>query len=66
MVAEWITADSGLGFYVIDQTVQYQTQLVWAGILVATAAGVAFFTIVTLIERRVIPWSDTEVVASAV
>jgi NitT/TauT family transport system permease protein len=66
MVAEWITADSGLGFYVIDQTVAYQTQLVWAGILVATLAGVAFFTIVTLIERRVIPWSETEVLASGV
>jgi NitT/TauT family transport system permease protein len=66
MVAEWITADSGLGFYVINQTVAYQTQLVWAGILVATLAGVTFFTIVTLIERRVIPWSDPEAVASGV
>lgn len=58
MVAEWITADSGLGFYVINQTVNYQTELVWAGILVATAAGVAFFTLVTAIEKRVIPWHD--------
>jgi NitT/TauT family transport system permease protein len=62
MVAERITADSGLGFYVINQTVAYQTQLVWAGILVATLAGVAFFTVVTLIERRVIPWQEPEAV----
>jgi NitT/TauT family transport system permease protein len=63
MVAEWITADSGLGFYVINQTVAYQTELVWAGILVATLAGVCFFTAVSLIERRMIPWSDPEAVA---
>lgn len=58
MVAEWITADSGLGFYVITQTVNYQTELVWAGILVATAAGVCFFSLVAAIEKRVIPWHD--------
>jgi ABC-type nitrate/sulfonate/bicarbonate transport system permease component len=66
MVAEWITADSGLGFYVINQSVAYQTELVWAGILVATLAGVAFFTLVTVIERRVIPWSEPEEVAGGV
>ena len=66
MVAEWITADSGLGFYVINQSVAYQTELVWAGILVATLAGVAFFTLVSVIERRVIPWSEPEEVAGGV
>ena len=65
MVAEWITADSGLGFYVINQTVAYQTELVWAGILVATLAGILFFTFVSVLERWVVPWSDPEV-ASAV
>jgi NitT/TauT family transport system permease protein len=66
MVAEWITADSGLGFYVINQSVAYQTELVWAGILVATLAGVGFFTLVSVIERRVIPWSEPEEVAGGV
>jgi ABC-type nitrate/sulfonate/bicarbonate transport system permease component len=66
MVAEWITADSGLGFYVINQSVAYQTELVWAGILVATLAGVGFFTFVSVIERRVIPWSEPEEVAGGV
>jgi NitT/TauT family transport system permease protein len=62
MVAEWITADAGLGFYVINQSVAYQTELVWAGILVATLAGVGFFTLVTLIERRLVPWAEPEAV----
>ena len=66
MVAEWITADSGLGFYVINQSVAYQTELVWAGILVATLAGVGFFTLVSVIERYVIPWSEPEEVAGGV
>jgi hypothetical protein len=33
---------------------------------VATLAGVGFFTLVSVIERRVIPWSEPEEVAGGV
>jgi NitT/TauT family transport system permease protein len=60
MVAEWIASDQGLGFYVVQQTALYRTELVWAGIVVATIAGIAVFAAVGLLERLIIPWHVEE------
>jgi ABC-type nitrate/sulfonate/bicarbonate transport system permease component len=60
MIAEWITAARGLGYYIVDMQVRYRTELVWAGIVTATLTGVALFTIVTLVERRLLRWHDAE------
>ncbi len=56
MIAEWLTAFQGLGFYIIDQAVRFRSVNVWAGILVATVAGVLLFSIVAFVEKRVIRW----------
>lgn len=56
MVAEWIASDEGLGFFVVEQTAFYKTEVVWAGIVVATAAGITLFAAIGLLERLVIPW----------
>ena len=56
MVAEWIASDQGLGFFVVQQTAFYKTEVVWAGIVVATAAGIALFAAIGLVERLAIPW----------
>jgi NitT/TauT family transport system permease protein len=56
MIAEWLTATQGLGQYIIDESVRFRSDNVWAGILLATLASVALFTAVTLVERRVIHW----------
>lgn len=56
MIAEWLTGFQGLGYYIIDQSVRFRSVNVWAGILVATAAGVFLFSLVALVERRVISW----------
>jgi ABC-type nitrate/sulfonate/bicarbonate transport system permease component len=58
MIAEWLTAARGLGYYIVDMQVRYRTDLVWAGLVTATLTGVALFTIVTLIEHRVIRWHE--------
>jgi NitT/TauT family transport system permease protein len=60
MIAEWLTAARGLGYYIVDMQVRYRTDLVWAGLVTATLTGVALFTIVSLVERRVIRWHDSE------
>ena len=60
MIAEWLTAARGLGYYIVDMQVRYRTDLVWAGLVTATLTGVALFTIVTLVERRVIRWQWDE------
>jgi ABC-type nitrate/sulfonate/bicarbonate transport system permease component len=59
MVAEWIASDQGLGFFVVQQTAFYKTEVVWAGIVVATAAGIALFAVIGAIERFAIPWYES-------
>jgi ABC-type nitrate/sulfonate/bicarbonate transport system permease component len=60
MVAEWLTASQGLGQYVINESVRFRSDNVWAGILVATLASVLLFSIVTFAERRVIHWHQVD------
>ena len=60
MIAEWLTAAHGLGYYIVDMQVRYRTDLVWAGLVTATLTGVVLFTIVTLVERRVVRWHDSD------
>jgi NitT/TauT family transport system permease protein len=56
MIAEWLAADRGLGYYIIDMQVRFRTELVWAGIMVATLTSVALFTVVTIVERILVGW----------
>lgn len=58
MIAEWLTAAQGLGYYIIDMQVRFRTELVWAGILVATITSVGLFTLVTIVERRLVRWHE--------
>ena len=60
MIAEWLTAARGLGYYIVDMQVRYRTDLVWAGLVTATLTGVVLFTIVTLVERRAVRWHDSD------
>ena len=60
MIAEWLTASQGLGQYVINESVRYRTDKVWAGILVATLASVLLFSLVTFAERRLIHWHQVD------
>ncbi len=56
MIAEWLTASQGLGQYIINESVRFRSDNVWAGILVATLGSVLLFAIVTFVERRAIQW----------
>jgi NitT/TauT family transport system permease protein len=60
MVAEWLTGDRGLGFFVVDSASRFRIDLVWAGIVTATILAVLAFSLVTLVESRVIRWHDSE------
>jgi NitT/TauT family transport system permease protein len=60
MIAEWLTAAHGLGYYIVDMQVRYRTDLVWAGLVTATITGVVLFTVVSLVERRAVRWHDSE------
>lgn len=54
LVAEWTTSSSGLGFFIVSQAALYDTNLVWAGIVVATVLAAAAFVLVVAVERVVL------------
>jgi NitT/TauT family transport system permease protein len=45
-----------LGTFIANEASQIRFRSSWSGILVASAFGILFYTVVTLIERVVLPW----------
>jgi len=56
IVGEFIQADQGLGYALLQANAVLNTKLGFAAIIVLAAVGVAMFAIVDMIERRLIPW----------
>lgn len=57
IVAEWIGAQEGLGYLIIQATYNFDTPLLYATMIMASFVAVAFFTIVIVAERLVVTWS---------
>ena len=56
IISEWIGGDSGLGYYLQVANGDLKTDLSLAIIMVLAALGLIFFGLVTLAERKLIPW----------
>jgi NitT/TauT family transport system permease protein len=56
VVAEWIGADTGLGYLVIISTYEFRTGLLYATMAVGSFVALAFFGLVVLVERSVVRW----------
>lgn len=56
IVGEFIQADQGLGYALLQANAVLNTKLGFAAIIVLAAVGVVMFVIVDVIERRMIPW----------
>ncbi|WP_320244849.1 ABC transporter permease [Mesorhizobium vachelliae] len=54
IVGEWIGSDKGLGALIIQATFNYQSDRLYAAIVLSSSLSIALFCIVVLIERRVI------------
>jgi NitT/TauT family transport system permease protein len=52
VVGEWIGSNQGLGAVIIQSTFNYQAERLFAAVIVAALSGLAFFGVVTLVERR--------------
>ena len=52
VVGEWIGSNQGLGAVIIQSTFNYQAERLFAAVVVAALSGLAFFGVVTLVERR--------------
>jgi NitT/TauT family transport system permease protein len=56
IVGEFFSSQGGLGFFMNHALVTYQIPVAWAIMIIAGAAGVVMFLLVSLVERLVIPW----------
>ncbi|CDX59776.1 ABC transporter, permease protein [Mesorhizobium plurifarium] len=56
IVGEWIGSDKGLGALIIQATFNYQSDRLYAAIMLSSSLSIALFCLVVLIERRIIKY----------
>jgi NitT/TauT family transport system permease protein len=56
VVAEFLGADSGLGYLLLRANGDINTKLLFAILIVLCIMGMVFFMLVGFIEKRIIPW----------
>jgi NitT/TauT family transport system permease protein len=56
IVGEFVGANRGLGYVILQSQGTYNTPRVFAAILLLTVIGIVFYQIVDLIERKAMPW----------
>lgn len=62
VVAEWIGANQGLGYVIVQATFNYRTAELYAAMVVTSLFATVFFALVGLAERLIVRW-DAEVVS---
>jgi putative hydroxymethylpyrimidine transport system permease protein len=56
VIGEWVGAQKGLGFLMIQSNARLQVDLVFASILWLTAMGLTMWWLVGVLERKIIKW----------
>jgi NitT/TauT family transport system permease protein len=54
IVGEWIGSDKGLGALIIQATFNYQSDRLYAAIVLSSSLSIAIFCMVVLLERRIV------------
>lgn len=57
VVAEFVNADAGLGYFIITSTAFFQTPLAYAALIILSLMGIILFQLVVVAERVFFPWS---------
>lgn len=57
VIGEWVGAQQGLGFLMIQSNARLQTPLVFAAILWLAAMGLILWTLVGMLEKKIITWN---------
>ncbi|WP_226576289.1 ABC transporter permease [Acuticoccus sediminis] len=57
VVAEFVNADAGLGYFIISSTAFFETGLAYAALIILSLMGIVLFQIVVVAERVLFPWS---------
>ena len=56
-IGEWVGAQEGLGFVVIQSSAQILTARLFAALMLLSIMGIILFVLVVLLERVVVPWN---------
>ncbi|MDO7906784.1 ABC transporter permease [Paenibacillus sp. JX-17] len=56
VIAEWMGADQGIGYYMNLQKSGYRTDLVFAAVFIIVALSLLLFGLIALLEKGVIRW----------
>ncbi|MDR7459677.1 MAG: ABC transporter permease subunit, partial [Armatimonadota bacterium] len=57
IIAETVAANRGIGYLMIAASARFEVPLVFAGLVVVAAMGVALFVVFALVERRLTGWA---------
>ncbi|MDC0035776.1 ABC transporter permease [Chloroflexi bacterium] len=57
VIGEWVGSSEGLGYLMIRSKPQFQTERVFAAIVILSFIGVALFSFMTYLEKIFVPWS---------
>jgi NitT/TauT family transport system permease protein len=58
IVGEFVGSNKGLGYLILVSSYHLETPAMFAAIIAAALGGVAFFGVVSLIERKVLIWQE--------
>jgi len=58
VIGEWVGAQQGLGYLMIQSNARLQTGLVFAAILWLTLMGLGLWTLVGIIEKKTLNWKN--------
>ena len=64
VIAEWVGAQEGLGFMVINSTYEFNAPMLWATLVVSSALVLCVFALVAVAERFVVPWQASAELAT--
>lgn len=59
VVAEFIQANAGIGYLILTAAYTNNTPRIWAAVAVSATIALIFYGIVTLVERKIIPWHSS-------
>ena len=57
VIGEWVGSSEGLGYLMIRSKPQFQTERVFAAIVILSFIGVGLFCLITYLEKIFVPWS---------
>lgn len=60
IVAEWLGASEGIGYYMLLQKSAYHTDRVFAAIAIIVVFSLVMFLMIALLERRLVQWRSAQ------